>query len=104
MESRTLWQIVCVLLVAVLSEFAFGVELTFELLDNKRDCFYEEIQKNTTCVLEFQVIVVIFLIIFNLTSIQSFIAICYQRSLSCLFHTLLTIDNTYIIYRMILEV
>lgn len=56
MESRTLWQIVCVVLVAVLSEFAFGVELTFELLDNKRDCFYEEIQKNTTCVLEFQVV------------------------------------------------
>lgn len=33
-----------------------AVELTFELEDNARQCFYENIKKNTKCILEFQVI------------------------------------------------
>lgn len=32
------------------------VELTFELPDNARECFYEEIKKNQTATLEFQVV------------------------------------------------
>ena len=32
-----------------------GVELTFELSDNARECFYEEIEKGTSVTLEFQV-------------------------------------------------
>ncbi|CAD7084807.1 unnamed protein product [Hermetia illucens] len=32
------------------------VELTFELPDNAKECFYEEIRKNQSAVLEFQVI------------------------------------------------
>lgn len=34
---------------------AAGVELTFELPDNAKECFYEEIEKGTACSLEFQV-------------------------------------------------
>lgn len=34
----------------------FGVELTFELPDNARECFYQEIGKNVSATLEFQVI------------------------------------------------
>lgn len=33
-----------------------SVELTFELLDNAKDCFFEFIEKNTTATLEFQVV------------------------------------------------
>lgn len=32
-----------------------AVELTFELPDNAKECFYQEIQKNQTANLEFQV-------------------------------------------------
>lgn len=31
------------------------VELTFELMDNAKDCFYQEIEKNTSAQLEYQV-------------------------------------------------
>ena len=31
------------------------VELTFELADNAKDCFYQEIEKNQSATLEFQV-------------------------------------------------
>lgn len=34
---------------------AAGVELTFELPDNAKECFYEEIEKGTASSLEFQV-------------------------------------------------
>lgn len=34
----------------------FGIELTFELYDNAKDCFYEVIEKNTSLVVEYQVI------------------------------------------------
>nr|CAD7197573.1 unnamed protein product [Timema douglasi] len=33
-----------------------GVELTFELPDNAKECFYQEILKNVTATLEFQVV------------------------------------------------
>ncbi|XP_046390031.1 transmembrane emp24 domain-containing protein 7 [Ischnura elegans] len=36
--------------------FADGVELTFELPDNAKECFYQEIDKNVTATLEFQVV------------------------------------------------
>lgn len=32
-----------------------GVELTFDLPDSARDCFYEDVKKNTSVVLEYQV-------------------------------------------------
>lgn len=32
-----------------------AVELTFELPDNAKECFYQDIQKNQTASLEFQV-------------------------------------------------
>ncbi|XP_071444308.1 transmembrane emp24 domain-containing protein 7 [Hetaerina americana] len=36
--------------------FADGVELTFELPDNAKECFFQEIDKNVTATLEFQVV------------------------------------------------
>lgn len=46
-----------ILLLAVLGRriFVNSVELSFELPDNARECFYEEIKKNQTATLEFQV-------------------------------------------------
>lgn len=34
---------------------AYGVELTFDLPDSARDCFHEDIKKNMSVVLEYQV-------------------------------------------------
>ncbi|XP_044762553.1 transmembrane emp24 domain-containing protein 3 [Coccinella septempunctata] len=34
----------------------FSTELTFELADNAKECFHEEIHKNTTATLEYQVV------------------------------------------------
>lgn len=53
MDYTTVW----LLLISLLSTFLFtgGVELTFELADNAKECFYQEIEKNVSCTLEFQV-------------------------------------------------
>lgn len=45
---------VFIFLIGVL-EFCLATELTFELADSAKECFYEEIKKNTSCTLEFQV-------------------------------------------------
>lgn len=42
-------------LLALISYNSFATELTFELPDSAKECFYEEIKKNTTATLEFQV-------------------------------------------------
>ncbi|XP_023017266.2 transmembrane emp24 domain-containing protein [Leptinotarsa decemlineata] len=39
-----------------LMQYSLSTELTFELPDSAKDCFYEEINKNTSCTLEFQVV------------------------------------------------
>lgn len=44
------------LLLVVACSIALAGELTFELPDNERQCFYEEIDKGVKCTLEFQVI------------------------------------------------
>lgn len=41
--------------VLLLSQLVFGVELTFDLPDSSRECFHQEIKKNTSAVLEYQV-------------------------------------------------
>lgn len=38
-----------------LTRIVYSVELTFELADNAKECFYEEIKSNQTVTLEFQV-------------------------------------------------
>lgn len=43
------------LLLILLAAAAEAVELTFELPDNAKECFFQEIDKNTTATLEFQV-------------------------------------------------
>lgn len=46
-----------------------GIELTFELPDNEKQCFYQDIEKNVSSTLEFQVIIkksgFVFLVIFQ---------------------------------------
>lgn len=39
----------------LMSQTVFGVELTFDLPDSARDCFHEDIKKNTSVILEYQV-------------------------------------------------
>lgn len=39
-----------------------SVELTFELPDNSKECFYQDIPKNKSAVLEFQVKIFFYLI------------------------------------------
>ncbi|KAK3928136.1 Transmembrane emp24 domain-containing protein 3 [Frankliniella fusca] len=48
----------CVFSVVVVCSaiYSGAVELTFELPDNARECFYEEIAKNVSATLEFQVV------------------------------------------------
>ena len=45
-----------VILLAMASRHILAVELTFELPDNARECFYEVIEKDTEATLEFQVV------------------------------------------------
>lgn len=52
-NNCTTWLSIISLLSSIL--FAVGVELTFELPDNAKQCFYEVIEKNTSATLEFQV-------------------------------------------------
>lgn len=49
----TKWNVLS--LIVAYFQLAAGVELTFELLDNAKDCFYEDVKLNTTVTLEFQV-------------------------------------------------
>lgn len=42
-------------LIGFIIQIAKCVEFTFDLPDNAEECFYEEIKKNTTAFLEFQV-------------------------------------------------
>ncbi|CAB3383057.1 Hypothetical predicted protein [Cloeon dipterum] len=44
------------LLLGLLAALTEAVELTFELPDNAKECFFQEITKNTTSTLEFQVV------------------------------------------------
>jgi protein ERP2 len=47
---------VCSVFLAALFVSSSGVELTFELPDNAKECFYEVIEKDTQSTLEFQVV------------------------------------------------
>lgn len=42
-------------LFVALIDFINSVELTFELPDNDKQCYYQEIEKNRTAILEYQV-------------------------------------------------
>ncbi|XP_023720029.1 transmembrane emp24 domain-containing protein 7 [Cryptotermes secundus] len=54
MDYWSVWTLLTVLLTYVY--MSGGVELTFELPDNAKECFYQEIQKNVSSTLEFQVV------------------------------------------------
>lgn len=45
----------CVFILVILTSTSFATELTFELPDSAKECFHQEIKKNTTVTLEFQV-------------------------------------------------
>lgn len=53
MDCWSTWLLFVSLLAALL--LTGGVELTFELADNAKECFYQEIEKNVSSTLEFQV-------------------------------------------------
>lgn len=47
---------ILILVLCILFSVSSGVELTFELADNAKECFHQEIKKNVTSTLEFQVV------------------------------------------------
>ena len=53
MDCWSVWLLLTSLFGALL--LTDGVELTFELADNAKECFYQEIEKNISSTLEFQV-------------------------------------------------
>lgn len=53
MKRWSIWLSLATLFATYL--LAGGVELTFELDDNAKECFYQEIEKNVSSTLEFQV-------------------------------------------------
>ncbi|XP_054729723.1 transmembrane emp24 domain-containing protein 7 [Anastrepha obliqua] len=59
MQSSTLRWCLITALLTLLFTIAYhpvsAVEFTFDLADNTEDCFFEEVRRNTTCYLEFQV-------------------------------------------------
>lgn len=50
-----LQQLVILSTIVFLAKFSVCVELTFELPDNAKECFYQDIKKNQSATLEFQV-------------------------------------------------
>ncbi|XP_018303639.1 transmembrane emp24 domain-containing protein 7 [Mycetomoellerius zeteki] len=54
MDCWSVWLLLASLFGALL--LTDGVELTFELADNAKECFYQEIEKNVSSTLEFQVV------------------------------------------------
>ncbi|KAL5020444.1 hypothetical protein ScPMuIL_003336 [Solemya velum] len=46
----------CLVVLAINLDLSIGGELTFELPDNERECFFEPIEKGVKCTIEFQVI------------------------------------------------
>lgn len=54
MDYWLAWTLLTVLLTYIC--LSGGVELTFELPDNAKECFYQEIEKNVSSTLEFQVV------------------------------------------------
>ena len=53
--QRSLVLTVLLLSLSLLAVVVSGTEMTIELPDRDQQCFYEEIPKDTDCVLEFQV-------------------------------------------------
>lgn len=66
-QPKTLWALVLLIGTFLV---AGGVELTFELPDNAKQCFYQEIDKNVSSTLEFQVLGFIFHIELTSTSVS----------------------------------
>lgn len=55
-KIKKMWLITYVALLCAAIAIAFGVELTFELPDNARQCFHEEIPVGEKCTIEYQVV------------------------------------------------
>ena len=66
MSASTSFLIYLTAAAACMTCVCLGVELTFELPDNAKECFYEDIEKGTPANVEFQVRVS-FLIISTVT-------------------------------------
>ena len=61
MEAGNTWMVLLGLSAFVLT-FTQGVELTFELPDNAKECFFEDIEKGTHFNVEYQVHIINFII------------------------------------------
>lgn len=57
--------IILLLIALVKLKLLYAVELTFELYDNAKDCFYEVIEKNVSTTLEYQVRNSVLIILLN---------------------------------------
>jgi hypothetical protein len=55
LKKMYLGYFLCFSLITTLIDYINSVELTFELPDNSKECFYQEIGKNKTAILEYQV-------------------------------------------------
>lgn len=58
MRSSAMWkkQIICSIYIISFVQWVYSVELTFDLPDSSHDCFHQDIEKNRSATLEFQVI------------------------------------------------
>ena len=57
--SMSAYWLCLVILAAFAAVLLEATELTFELPDNAKQCFYEEVEKGQKCTLEYQVILLI---------------------------------------------
>lgn len=76
MDYWSVWTLLTVLLTSVY--MSGGVELTFELPDNAKECFYQEIQKNVSSTIEFQVNISGSLFIRHITE-EEYVKVVYWR-------------------------
>ena len=53
--SKSLKLLLNILMISTMLRESYGVELTFELPDNAKECFYEVIDEGKTSTVEFQV-------------------------------------------------
>lgn len=78
MDCWSTWLLLVSLLAALL--LTGGVELTFELADSAKECFYQEIGKNVSSTLEFQVRFALSLSFLNATQGRFFLTTRHDAS------------------------
>jgi hypothetical protein len=82
------WNSVILSIISALTvlEITNCVELTFELEDNAKQCFYEEIKKNQTATLEYQVCWPSSDKVYNFPNIPSYDVLGQQKKIDAIFY------------------